>query len=204
MKPVKPIKKKYLLEGKNQKIARQMLKDVTTILEKHNISYWLDFGTLLGIVRENRILPWDSDIDISIFAKDREIVHKKVMPEIKKLNYRIYSRYHATEDEVFRKGDFRSFKVRNYKWFFFKGYVKLDIFVMYEKNGFLYWKEFGKRHKIPLSLLDEFDKIDFENKLYTKPKDHDKFLTYHYGDWKTPNKNYISEIDGIKTLDNGQ
>ena len=39
---------------------------VVDILNIHKISYrWTD-GTLLGIVRENRILPWDSDIDIAV------------------------------------------------------------------------------------------------------------------------------------------
>jgi hypothetical protein len=41
----------------------------------------------------------------------------------------------------------------------------------------------------------------FNNKPYTKPKDHDSFLTYHYGDWRVPNKSYNPEIDGLKTLD---
>jgi phosphorylcholine metabolism protein LicD len=140
-------------------------------------------------------------MDISIFAKDRKKMHEVVMPEIKKLNYRTYSRYHATEDDVLKKDDFRTFKVRNYRWKFFKGHVKLDIFVMYEYDGFFYWREFGKRHKIPTTLLQEFDTIVFNDKPYTKPKDHDSFLTYHYGDWRVPNKSYDPEVDGLKTLD---
>jgi len=39
---------------------------VVDILNIHKISYWVTDGTLLGIVRENRILPWDSDIDIAV------------------------------------------------------------------------------------------------------------------------------------------
>ena len=200
MAKVKGKKEKYLLVGKNQEIAKQMLKDVIDIFDKHNIRYWLDFGTLLGIVRENRILPWDDDMDISILEDDRQKVHDLVMPEIKKLSYRVYSRYHHIENhDVLKKGDFRAFRVRNNRLFFLRGYVKLDIFVMYRKEDYFYWYELYNVHRIPARLLEEFDTIMFENKRYIKPKLTDEYLIYHYGDWRTPAKDYDSSVDGTKT-----
>ena len=41
----------------------EMFLEVTETLNKHNITYWLDFGTLLGAVREKKIIEWDGDID---------------------------------------------------------------------------------------------------------------------------------------------
>lgn len=43
-----------------------MLKDVTNLLEENGIEYWLEGGTLFDVIRENRLLPWDNDMDISI------------------------------------------------------------------------------------------------------------------------------------------
>jgi len=40
------------------------------LLKDRNINYWLDCGTLLGIVRDQSLLPWDKDLDISILKKD--------------------------------------------------------------------------------------------------------------------------------------
>ena len=54
------------LDGKNLPIARRMLKEVTSILERRNIWYCLDGGTLLGIMREQRLLPWDNDMDLFV------------------------------------------------------------------------------------------------------------------------------------------
>lgn len=54
------------LDGKNKLIAESMLRDVAMILDQSSIQYWLEGGTLLGIRRENRLLPWDNDIDLAL------------------------------------------------------------------------------------------------------------------------------------------
>jgi len=56
------------LTGSFAGVAETMLAEISTILEQLKIPYVLDNGTLLGIIRENRLLPWDSDMDISITA----------------------------------------------------------------------------------------------------------------------------------------
>jgi len=48
------------------------LKYIIEILDSAGVKWWIDHGTLLGIVREARLLPWDDDIDISIFKSDLE------------------------------------------------------------------------------------------------------------------------------------
>ncbi len=54
------------LEGKNMLIAERMLANIAKIFHSCNIEYWIEGGTLLGIRRENRLLPWDNDIDFSV------------------------------------------------------------------------------------------------------------------------------------------
>ena len=43
---------------------------ITSKLEQHDISYCLCSGTLLGYVRDGRIIPTDKDIDLYIHRKD--------------------------------------------------------------------------------------------------------------------------------------
>lgn len=48
----------------------QVLEYTISILNTNNVNYWLTDGTLLGIVRENRLLPWDDDLDFAVFSHD--------------------------------------------------------------------------------------------------------------------------------------
>ena len=41
-----------------------MAKHICGVLERHNITYFLCFGTLLGAVRHGGYIPWDDDFDI--------------------------------------------------------------------------------------------------------------------------------------------
>jgi phosphorylcholine metabolism protein LicD len=57
---------KINLSNKNKEIAESLLLEVVKSLDSMNIEYWLEGGTLLGIKRESRLLPWDNDLDLSI------------------------------------------------------------------------------------------------------------------------------------------
>ena len=55
-----------------QLLSLEILKTIDKVCKKHNIEYWLDFGTLLGAVRHGGFIPWDDDVDICMMAKDYE------------------------------------------------------------------------------------------------------------------------------------
>ena len=38
------------------------------LLNAHDVPYWVCHGTLLGLVRDGELIPWDHDIDIAIWA----------------------------------------------------------------------------------------------------------------------------------------
>ena len=49
-----------------------MIKELDRICKKHNLKWFADSGTLLGAVRHQGFIPWDSDVDIVMFRPDFE------------------------------------------------------------------------------------------------------------------------------------
>ena len=46
-----------------------LMKILDKVLNENNIPYYIESGTLLGVVRDKKIIPWDDDIDIFIEDK---------------------------------------------------------------------------------------------------------------------------------------
>lgn len=49
-----------------------VMYEVDKICRKHNITYFADWGTMLGAVRHGGFIPWDDDFDIMMRRKDYE------------------------------------------------------------------------------------------------------------------------------------
>ncbi len=69
-----------------QSVLTRMLKDLDSVCNKHNITYWLDCGTLLGAARHKGFIPWDDDIDVVMPREDYERF-KEIAPEILPKNF---------------------------------------------------------------------------------------------------------------------
>jgi lipopolysaccharide cholinephosphotransferase len=48
----------------------EMLLVFDRICRENGLTYWLDFGTLLGAVRHRGFIPWDDDLDVSMPYND--------------------------------------------------------------------------------------------------------------------------------------
>ena len=63
--------------------------DTKQIFDKNNIEFFPQGGTLLGFIREQRIMPWDADIDLVMYYKDYHKL-KSIGKEFEKLGYKIF------------------------------------------------------------------------------------------------------------------
>lgn len=183
------------LEGKNKVIAERMLRRVAGILEECAIDYWLEGGTLLGIRRENRLLPWDNDIDLSI-NEDQLGKLENFYSKLKNAGYRIRTRHFPYTTEYFNEGGIRMIKIREKKFFgLIKGPVCLDVFIKYQHNNNSYWEIDGKTKFVPSKFYRSFKEVDFKGYQYKIPALTDEYLTYRYGDWQKAVKNWDTSKD---------
>ena len=100
------------LTQEEQKILKKLELDillaVDNICRKHNIVYWLGYGTLLGSVRHQGFIPWDDDMDICIPRKDYNKFRNICMSELPEFyfyqSHRTDKNYYYLFDKIRIKG----------------------------------------------------------------------------------------------------
>jgi phosphorylcholine metabolism protein LicD len=60
---------------------RQLTFDFVDIAESEKMRYWLEFGSLLGAVRDGKIIPWDWDVDFGVMKS--ELMSDRVQKRLK-------------------------------------------------------------------------------------------------------------------------
>lgn len=67
-----PVTSSYTKENirKVQQVLLVMAEKITNVLDRHNIKYFITFGTLLGAVRHHGFVPWDDDFDLFLFDEE--------------------------------------------------------------------------------------------------------------------------------------
>jgi len=80
-------------------LALKNLKDIKNILDRADVIYWLECGTLLGAVRDGKIIPWDSDMDLGMFSSDLDKI-LPLFPEFRKKMFNV--RYTECGIKLFR------------------------------------------------------------------------------------------------------
>lgn len=171
-------------DKKTLELARETLLFIVDILEKENIPYFVDHGTLLGIVRDGDLIPWDDDIDISIYQKDMEQIITAIIDNVTKLplnnllNWVKNIYYDENNIPVQILLSFDEDNSDNYKNFPIS--IKSIIF----KDGFAhqtvtYAPEYHFKNR---------EYINYINKQISIPYEYKEYLEFHYGEWQKPKK----------------
>jgi len=63
---------KRLDSKSHHRILLELLKALDDYMGRIRSVYWLDFGTLLGCIRDQKMIPWDNDMDVGILHKDHD------------------------------------------------------------------------------------------------------------------------------------
>ena len=55
-----------------QDALTEALGKFDAVCKRHNVPYWIHWGTLLGAVRHQGFIPWDDDVDVGMLREDFE------------------------------------------------------------------------------------------------------------------------------------
>ncbi|MBN2417290.1 LicD family protein [bacterium] len=185
------------LTGRYARIAERMLARVTRVLEAADIPYSLEAGTLLGIVRENRLLPWDDDVDITV-TRQQEAKVMALLPRLRLLGYKVRVKRYTRDLKYFSKGELRMIKIKHLSLPFFQSDVVIDIFLKKLIGDQYYWTVGVHKpvlKSVPKRFYEELGSLDFRGKSYSVPGDYRGYLSEHYGDWRTPVREWNFKFD---------
>jgi hypothetical protein len=191
-------RKKPEMTGRHYRVARRMLLDIVDVCNEMGVPYHIDYGTLLGLVRDGDLIPWDHDMDMSIMAPDLK-TFRKTFWRLRLRGWRINANSHFIRKPhpAWKANSLRSIKIRNRNFLFFgRGRVVMDVFIKYPHEGFAWWKLLGENCRAPLHHFEGYETIDYGGRKVHVPRDYEKYLEHLYGaDWRTPKRNFNSFTD---------
>jgi len=81
---------------------KDLIFSLAKLLDQTGIRYWMDQGTLLGVIRHKGIIPWDDDVDFGIMAEDEKKLESH-FPKWEKLGYEFKRNTLNTHWKIYHK-----------------------------------------------------------------------------------------------------
>lgn len=172
-----------------QKHGFDVLKHIHAVLEREALVFFLDFGTLLGVVREGRLIEHDLDLDIGVIEKGDNT--RNIVTHALTENGCILKYEYCYHDRVVQQS------------FLYKG-VKFDVCYYRENTKSLVCYLF---YRIPeIDYLDNemsvvrmtYDRIEGVEEyrvggyVFYVPSGAEKFLEQKYGEtWNIPDAKWV-------------
>jgi hypothetical protein len=163
----------------------ELIRFVHELLAERGIRHWLDFGTLLGAVRDGALIPWDHDADFGILARDAGAV-LGLREEIEAPGHRVFL------------GDRAVIRVHYSQ----ANRLGLDLMLWHERGGLLasdespldLWPGMHDRTSFPVTFLEQLTEVQLDDHTFPAPAPVDRLLAEHrYGpDWHTPTRPIVS------------
>ena len=149
----------------------KILKEFVYILDSIKFNkYFMSGGNLLGVIRNNKFIKSDNEIDFECLSTD--LRKTKILLEKKfiKKSFRVKC---------------KSFNNKIYKIAVFKNNLKISLGSFEVKNSkFLV----SKINILPAIFFKNITKIKFNGVSLNVPEDPEKYLSYIYKNWKVENR----------------
>ena len=191
--------------------TRKMAENILQLIAKHlnqtQIKYYVDAGTLLGIIRDGELIPWDDDLDFAVDSSDCRLVKdalNNMLPELETLTsaqWQLLELKNSRDFGAVRVGEVRSYKLKplNNE----KALPLIDFFVKYVDGKWMDYTLASRGIRMPSHHISEPIMHDYKGAKIAIPNDVEAYLQRHYGDWQTPNQEWdLSDLNNA-TLFNG-
>ncbi len=193
-------KHEVAFDSDSEKNAVQFMHRNVEIMKSVGIEFWVEGGTLLGALRDQKLIPWDHDLDFGMKFKS-ETQMKQLIRELRRHFYVSVKSFQKT-DTIWDLGRYRVLKIYPRKYLLLHEALCLDLFVYYkgtlpDSDETVYKYVVWNRNAYHRSeFLDNQDWLKFYNKEVPVPANAEKFIEVKYGEnWRTPIKEWNVALD---------
>lgn len=177
----------FYKQTNDRRFEIKSLKKLTELLTSLNIKHWVDFGTLLGSFRQQNIIEWDVDMDVSCIIDPSDNWYGQSQINLLwKLQEEFYVKYFWKDRFVslIPKNNSENFQLRH-----------IDLY-LWSDSGFFITSELLPNMSFRSFFIDELDKCIIGDESFLCPRHTDLFLKMRYGNnWNVPDKSCCVETN---------
>lgn len=165
---------------------RDLVFEMADLLDESGVTWWMDYGTLLGAVRSGGVIPHDKDQDLSFLATDWDKVRSLPIKEPRTFDHHPPGQGATGDNMVYGLSSVNR--------------AAVDLFPWYDDGQHLYRKRYYpvdqfKGRDIPKDHLFPLTRIPFEGRDLPAPRNPEEFVAFRYGpDWKTPIRSHHDRV----------
>lgn len=145
----------------------QNLESFNKVANEHGLKYWVSEGSALGLIREEKLIAGDSDVDVGLYGDQLPILKQVLKTLLDDHGFRVKR---TKPLSITRRGS----------------YIDIDITVSGQPCMAIHWPQ---RCDEFMSTLEPFRLVQFRGNVYKVPSI--EYIEKLYGaDWRIPKKNF--------------
>lgn len=192
-----PVTKKYMRDRADkitrdilQKNGYMLIEEIQNALKITNEIFFMDFGTLLGIIREGRIISHDMDIDVGVNITNPntiENIRKSLIDAGCSFCYENIIEGFGIGQDTFSKYDIH-FDI----YYYYENEGVADVLTLFRRDNKVYSDDKWEVVKLTSKPVINTKLYSFMNVKVNVPENYEEHLVNRYGNnWRIPDKNYI-------------
>ncbi|WP_337489279.1 LicD family protein [[Ruminococcus] torques] len=173
------------------KYGNEALTKICNIVQDNHFKIAATEGTLLGLIRDQQLIPWDDDLDFLIID-DGNIDWERLENALTHAGFWKYREKRSQEELLSQAYKYKGVHCDFVKWELGEDTIKIN-YGCYEYQDKVYLNDVEAEYQvwemeIPSVQEIEFRKIARGN--IPVPKNSEEILTAIYGEWKVPDSKY--------------